>query len=824
MKLLTPYRHMEHAAVSFRRSKLGPRGAGSSGSFKKPCESSRSFRRPSAAGWSDGTNSFREPSNAGPEGSFRRPPPSIAGPEDSFRRPSSFTERPEGSFRRGSSVKDHDGSFRRRASSGSSSFRRCAARQAAPPTEKAPTTAQASGGTGLSASSGYEEGVRVLFIGNALTYWNGGLDRYLGELGGFAAQRVVQASASLSDLWRAGVASRAIARGGWDVIVLQEDLPHTSVEHFRQAAASFVGAARAVRAAPVLLMTWSYERVPKVTQEQISDAHAQLGRRLDVGVAPVGLAFARAADEASEIPESSTTLHESDGHPSVAGSYLAALVVWATLTGGDPRTLDSWPAGIERDEAEFLQGVAWAEGQDAMVGWISPPPRRAAPEEPLAPLAPIFLPSAEPRVIAAHVARALAQENDWRSTDPAHISVERCGDDSVGAWRRSFKVTRRDGEADLADASAEGGLDGLAVVALHSLPVGGCAEATGARGASRDAFVGSSPAADDFYMRRMHAAAQALSERALAPRRLAEGGNWFIDEWAGHDMLEAALAAINKAVSASPAAATAAAALVSLDTIECRNVGRLLGRLHVSVPTGWYDAFRAEQSAAFPMAESAAATSAVWLYLSRAPPGSSLELARVAWDWCCDQDLFDELANGGPLAPTHPVAKRLVTVHGDIGPRSIVSTGGRSHRRSECDALASMRLLGLQGACTSAAIYDLAAGLVMCDGNIVKERAFLTGYLQTIGEEVAAGYDLDPLLIDCRLALLLLWLPGGQLAPWLIGASCTDADAARRLIRRCKEFAREVRSTDQLQEEIVAHGLQRTVERRAADFAAALSQ
>ena len=142
---------------------------------------------------------------------------------------------------------------------------------------------------------------RVLFIGDSLTYYNGGLDEYLRSLAGIVSHRVVAPGAPLSQLWRSGPASSTIAREKWDVVVIQEDLPETRRKDFRRFGEEFVRAARGARAKPLLLMTWAYERLPSCTQQDIASAHAQLGHDLNVPVVPAGLAFERAARCAPQI-------------------------------------------------------------------------------------------------------------------------------------------------------------------------------------------------------------------------------------------------------------------------------------------------------------------------------------------------------------------------------------------------------------------------------------------------------------------------------------------------------------------------------------------
>ena len=54
-------------------------------------------------------------------------------------------------------------------------------------------------------------------------------------------------------------------------------------------------------------------------------------------------------------------LLDSDGeHPSLAGSYLQAVVVYGTVTNSDPRALCTWvPKGLDDAHAALLREVAW---------------------------------------------------------------------------------------------------------------------------------------------------------------------------------------------------------------------------------------------------------------------------------------------------------------------------------------------------------------------------------------------------------------------------------------------------------------------------------
>ena len=77
-----------------------------------------------------------------------------------------------------------------------------------------------------------------------------------------------------------------------------------------------------------LYMTWSREAAPE-TQDKLKESYEAVAKRTGATVAPVGLAWKLARER---IP--GVSLYATDGsHPSRIGSYLAACVIYSTLTG-----------------------------------------------------------------------------------------------------------------------------------------------------------------------------------------------------------------------------------------------------------------------------------------------------------------------------------------------------------------------------------------------------------------------------------------------------------------------------------------------------------
>ena len=214
---------------------------------------------------------------------------------------------------------------------------------------------------GSAAAAAQQAPLRILFVGNSLTYWNDGLDVQLTRLSANSTPpvalitgRSVVPGAFLRSLWTWPGPRQAIATGRYDVVVLQEDLPETTVADFREHARLFVTDARKVGARPILLMAWAYERLGWITMGEIARAHREAAAELKVDVAPVGLAWERASAQRPDL-----NLYAPDAeHPSIHGTYLATAVVYATVFERRPSAPHP-PAGVLDKDAQFLQSVAW---------------------------------------------------------------------------------------------------------------------------------------------------------------------------------------------------------------------------------------------------------------------------------------------------------------------------------------------------------------------------------------------------------------------------------------------------------------------------------
>jgi hypothetical protein len=105
-------------------------------------------------------------------------------------------------------------------------------------------------------------------------------------------------------------------------------------------------------ARPVFFMSWAYADKPEMT-DQLAEAYTRAGNDNDALVIPAGLAFSRVVKQHPTIQ-----LYAADKrHPSLAGSYLAAAVIYMTLFDRDPVGL-SYTAGLDPETAGALQAAA----------------------------------------------------------------------------------------------------------------------------------------------------------------------------------------------------------------------------------------------------------------------------------------------------------------------------------------------------------------------------------------------------------------------------------------------------------------------------------
>lgn len=211
---------------------------------------------------------------------------------------------------------------------------------------------------------------RILFVGNSLTYYNGGLETHFRQLAESArppknliADRVTKGGATLKMLQGLEEVHSKIRDGHYDVVVLQDDIPELTehdVAPFLEQVRLFDREIRDAGARTALFMAWPYERLNWAGLELIAEVHRRISKERDLPVAPVGLAFRRSLQARPDL----AMLGKDREHETIHGTYLAACTFYATLLGENPEGLSYRPSEVSADDALFLQRVAWAAVRD----------------------------------------------------------------------------------------------------------------------------------------------------------------------------------------------------------------------------------------------------------------------------------------------------------------------------------------------------------------------------------------------------------------------------------------------------------------------------
>lgn len=212
----------------------------------------------------------------------------------------------------------------------------------------------------------------ALFVGNSYTFynklwdlfqkcaWSAGIDFTVDQVtsGGYCLAQFLDPEDPMHGEFEAKL------REHHDFVILQDHSvgPIVDFERFRASVRTI--AARLPRdTQAVLFETWGRHEgsgtleklgmTGKAMTLALAEAYGRVGRELGLPVSPVGTVFRRVYTEHPEIE----LYHPDLTHPSPAGSYLAALEHFTTVTGVSPERvtydggLDAGTAGILRAEA-----------------------------------------------------------------------------------------------------------------------------------------------------------------------------------------------------------------------------------------------------------------------------------------------------------------------------------------------------------------------------------------------------------------------------------------------------------------------------------------
>ncbi|HWY40995.1 MAG TPA: hypothetical protein VNX27_09395 [Chthoniobacterales bacterium] len=224
----------------------------------------------------------------------------------------------------------------------------------------------------LIAKAASAAGISVLFIGNSLTQSNdlpGVFKRFAAESSLHAdvdVSSITPGGAFLYDHWKHGQALAILREKHPKFLVLQGQStePVSALRNFSYYAGLFKTEGDRVGATTILFATWArpagdpYYKdptsggSPTEMQSRLNSACASVAKSIGAILAPVGVAWERARAVGPKV-----RLLDGTQHPSPAGTYLAAAVLFRTMFNASP-VGSTYYGGLPKEVATSLQRVA----------------------------------------------------------------------------------------------------------------------------------------------------------------------------------------------------------------------------------------------------------------------------------------------------------------------------------------------------------------------------------------------------------------------------------------------------------------------------------
>ncbi len=226
--------------------------------------------------------------------------------------------------------------------------------------------------SGLLVSVSTGKQTKILFLGNSYTAQSA---HFIKEVfnrdgGSYELQFGTPGGKDLNFHLTNPTSQKALYSTNWDFVVIQDQSqkpglggPYT--EGFHAAANGLCEAIEKQGAKPCLFMTWGRRDGDKRNKQiypdfitmhgKISSSYQKAAEENRVLLSPVGHAFAIVHGKDKALFRK---LYKNDGsHPSVEGGYLAACVMWGTLTDKDPRLI-RWNGSLNSHQAKVLREAA----------------------------------------------------------------------------------------------------------------------------------------------------------------------------------------------------------------------------------------------------------------------------------------------------------------------------------------------------------------------------------------------------------------------------------------------------------------------------------
>ncbi|MBL7741669.1 MAG: hypothetical protein JNK14_20790 [Chitinophagaceae bacterium] len=209
-----------------------------------------------------------------------------------------------------------------------------------------------------------QKGLRILFVGNSLTYTNDlpAMIKEIGELDGVTItyHSFLYPDYSLEDHWNDGKVKAEIEKNHYDFVVAQQGpsaLPESQVL-LMESARKLADLCNKHRTKLALYMVWP-SKARAFDHDNVILSYTKAANATSSLLCPAGQAWKYAWEKDPGLP-----LYSPDNfHPSVTGSVLAALTIYAALI--DKKRFDfisldkcSWKKNISGEQLDVLKQAA----------------------------------------------------------------------------------------------------------------------------------------------------------------------------------------------------------------------------------------------------------------------------------------------------------------------------------------------------------------------------------------------------------------------------------------------------------------------------------
>jgi hypothetical protein len=220
----------------------------------------------------------------------------------------------------------------------------------------------------------------ILFLGNSRLYYNGmpKMVRKIADSAGVDQKYQIGMralpGASLENLWNDAEVQRLLGNEHWDDVIIQGEsrahINETYLASFREYGERLIHKARQRGARAALIVNWNYGpeifREPTAERIEAFDRAIQRDYQALADDTGAGLMNSGVAWQIVSSVEPSIPLDTDGNHPSLQGSYLSALTVFACLASTDDFAATYRPRGLAEDQAVRIRKAMAGRGIDIL--------------------------------------------------------------------------------------------------------------------------------------------------------------------------------------------------------------------------------------------------------------------------------------------------------------------------------------------------------------------------------------------------------------------------------------------------------------------------